>query len=93
MAFWVYVLECADGSYYVGHTDNPERRVAQHDSGEVPGYTTNRRPVRLKWSETLATREEALAAEFRIKGWSRAKKEALMVGDWARVSQLARNRQ
>jgi len=89
--FFVYLLECADGSYYVGHTDDLARRMAQHDAGEIEGYTHERRPVRLMWSQETATREEALAAEMRIKGWSRVKKQALIAGDWERVSELARS--
>jgi LAO/AO transport system kinase len=88
--FHVYLLQCADGSYYVGHTDELARRVAQHEAGELPGYTHERRPVSLVWHQEAATREEALAAELRIKGWSRAKKEALITGDWERLKQLAR---
>ena len=63
MAFWVYMLECDDKSYYVGHTENLEGRVAQHQSGEIRGYTQNRRPVRLVFSENFPTRLEALEAE------------------------------
>jgi tRNA/rRNA methyltransferase len=88
--FHVYMLRCADGSYYVGHTDELARRVAQHEAGELPGYTNERRPVKLVWQQETATREEALAAELRIKGWSRAKKEALISGDWDRLRRLAR---
>jgi predicted GIY-YIG superfamily endonuclease len=90
--FWVYILRCRDGSYYTGHTDELERRLAQHDSGEIPGcYTFTRRPLKLVFSQSFATREEALAAERQIKGWSRKKKEAMMRGDWAEVSRLARS--
>lgn len=93
MSFHAYLLRCADGSFYAGHTDDLERRIAQHDAGTMPCYTLSRRPVTLVWHERFGTREEALAAERRIKGWSRAKKEALIAGDWARVSALAKNRQ
>src|SRR2546428_11138232 len=86
------MLRCSDGSYYVGHTDALERRVAQHQAGEIDGYTHERRPVELVWTQETATREEALAAERQIKGWGRAKKEALMAGDWERVRQLAKSR-
>ena len=89
--FFVYLLRCADGSYYAGHTDDLEHRVAQHGAGEIEGYTSRRRPVELVWSAETSSREEALASELRIKGWSRAKKEALIAGDWARVSELARS--
>ncbi len=90
--FFVYLLWCADGTYYVGHTDELERRVAQHGLGEVEGYTSTRLPVELVWSQETASREEALAAELRIKGWGRGKKEALIRGDWDEVSRLARSR-
>ena len=73
MAFWTYLLHCADRSFYVGHTDDLERRMGQHQTGELGGYTSPRLPLTLVWSETFQTREEALAAELRIKGWSRAK--------------------
>ena len=91
MTFWVYILRCADGLYYTGHTDNLERRVAQHQAGEIPGFTVMRRPLRLVFSQEFATREEALAAELQIKPWSRRKKEALMRGIGAR-SALRRRR-
>jgi len=90
--FFVYLLRCADGTYYAGHTDELERRVAQHQAGEIEGYTHERRPVELVWSQETASREEALSAERRIKGWGRAKKEALIAGDWERVKELARSR-
>jgi len=90
--FFVYMLECADGTYHVGHTDELALRVAQHEAGEIPGYTRERRPVRLVWSQETASRDEALAAERRIKGWGRAKKEALIVGDRERIGELARSR-
>ncbi len=93
MAFWTYLLRCSDGSYYAGHTDDIDIRMAQHESGSLAGYTAKRRPVLLVWSDTFMTRDDAFAAERRIKGWSRAKKEALMKGDWDRIRQLARNRQ
>jgi predicted GIY-YIG superfamily endonuclease len=92
MAFWVYVLRCSDGSYYTGHTDNLERRFNMHQSGEIPGYTQTRLPVELMFSQSCATREEALAAELQIKGWSRAKKEALFRGDWGAINRLGRGK-
>lgn len=64
-------------------------RVAQHHSGEVGGFTTTRRPVFLVWCQAFETREEALADERRIKGWSRAKKEALIRGDWKAIQRFA----
>ena len=86
------MLRCADGSYYVGHTDDLDRRLAQHQAGELAGcYTQDRRPVEHAWSGEAMTRDEALAFERRIKGWPRAKKEALIEGDWDRVTQLAKS--
>ncbi|WP_332817809.1 TrmH family RNA methyltransferase [Sphingopyxis sp.] len=89
MTFWAYMLRCRDGSYYVGHTDQLEYRIGQHQSGEIPGYTATRRPVELVWSADLPSRIEALEAERQIKGWSRAKKEALIHRDWTTIRRLA----
>jgi putative endonuclease len=91
MASWAYLLRCGDGSYYAGHTDALEQRVAQHQHGRAGDYTARRQPVALVWSQDLSSRLEALEAERQIKGWSRAKKEALIAGDWERVSQLAQS--
>jgi predicted GIY-YIG superfamily endonuclease len=90
MSFWVYILKCADASYYTRHTDDLEARVGAHESGEMPGYTQSRRPVKLAFAQEFPTRKEALESERQIKGWSRAKKEAMMRGDWAKVSALFR---
>jgi predicted GIY-YIG superfamily endonuclease len=90
MAFHTYILCCRDGSYYVGHTDDLERRFAQHSTGALGGYTARRLPVTFLWSQSFQTRDDAFAAERRLKGWSRAKKEAMMAGDWVLVSELAR---
>ena len=92
MAFWVYILRCADGSYYTGHTDNLEKRIGQHTTGGIAScYTFKRRPLELVFSQDFPTREEALASEQQIKGWSRKKKEAMMRGDWSEVSRLAKS--
>jgi len=90
MGFWVYILKCSDGRYYTGHTDNLDRRFAEHQNGGFSDFTSRRRPVTLMWQETFQTRLEALAIEARIKPWSRAKKEALIAGDWAGLSFFAR---
>ena len=68
MSFYVYILRCADGSYYTGHTDQIERRVAGHERGEIPGYTFSRRPIELVFVEDYSSREEAFARERQIKG-------------------------
>ncbi len=90
MSFWVYILRCADGSYYTGHTDSLEKRISEHQNGLSDSYTATRLPVELVFSQPCSTREEALAAERQIKGWSRKKKAAMMRGDWAEVSRLAK---
>ncbi|OYX63569.1 MAG: hypothetical protein B7Y88_12375 [Sphingomonadales bacterium 32-64-17] len=92
MPFHAYLLRCNDGSYYAGHTDDLELRMAQHSTGALGGYTAKRLPVQLVWSDSFPTRDEAFAVERQIKGWSRAKKEALIARDWERVSSLARKR-
>ena len=93
MAFWVYILECVDGSYYVGHSDNLEDRLLQHQSGALGGYTKHRRPVRVVYSQEFLTRDAVFAAERQVKGWTRKKKEALIRGDLDELRRLARGRQ
>jgi tRNA/rRNA methyltransferase len=90
MSFWAYILRCADGSYYVGHTDDLQARIGAHQSGLIEGYTQKRRPVSLVWSQDFPERDQAFRAERQIKGWSRAKKEALIRGDWDGVRFLSR---
>jgi predicted GIY-YIG superfamily endonuclease len=92
MGCWVYMLCCADGSYYTGHTDNLEQQIAQHHAGEFGGYTTTRRPVKVVFAQECPSREEAFRAERQIKGWSRKKKEALLQGDWEAVNRLSRGK-
>jgi putative endonuclease len=93
MGAWLYILRCADGSYYTGTTRaDLEQRFAEHQSGRFPGFTARRRPVVLVYSEYFDQIVDAIAAERRIKGWSRAKKEALVNGDFQRISELARRR-
>ena len=92
MAFSTYLLRCCDGTYYAGHTDDLELRMAQHQTGALGGYTAKRLPVILLWLDSFPTRDQAFAMERKLKGWSRAKKEALIAGDWARISALAKKR-
>ena len=90
---WVYILKCADGSYYAGLTRNelPESREQQHNQGGDPNaYTFARRPVKLVHAEHFERLTDAIAAERQIKGWSRAKKEALIAGDWERLRKLSK---
>jgi putative endonuclease len=94
VGIYVYILRCTDGSYYVGSATGHDvsTRVDQHNAGAYPGYTFSRRPVVLIWSEYFDRITDGVAAERQIKGWSRAKKEALMRSDWTSVSRLARRR-
>jgi putative endonuclease len=90
----VYMLRCRDGSYYIGVTRRAdvEERVGEHQAGLIAGYTSARRPVELVWSEEFARIDEAVAFERQVKGWSRAKKEALMRGDYEALPALSRRR-
>jgi predicted GIY-YIG superfamily endonuclease len=92
MPFWAYMLHCRDRTLYVGHTDDLETRVAQHQDGSYKGYTARKLPVALVWSQEFATRHEAKTAELQIKGWRKEKKLALIRGDWDQISRLARAR-
>ena len=93
MSFWAYMIHCADRNFYVGHTDDLDARLGAHQSALIPGYTSTRLPVKLVWSNEFPTRYEAIQAERQLKGWSRAKKLALIRGDWELISALARNSQ
>ncbi|HET7849304.1 MAG TPA: GIY-YIG nuclease family protein [Pseudolabrys sp.] len=94
MVAFVYMLECADGSYYVGSAtgDDLSKRISEHQSGARPGYTWSRRPVKLVWSEHFDRITDAIAAERKLKGWSRAKKEALIKDDWLSIHALSKRR-
>ena len=89
---FVYILRCADRSYYVGSARGSlERRIAEHHAGSLGGYTKSRRPVTLVYAQEFDRITDAIAAERQVKGWSRAKKEALMAGDMNALRNLARN--
>ena len=83
------MLRCSDGSFYVGCTINPENRFGEHQAGTHGGYTLTRRPVETVWAEELQHIDDAITAERQIKGWSRAKKAALIQGDYGAISRLA----
>jgi predicted GIY-YIG superfamily endonuclease len=87
---WVYILRCANGAYYTGHTTNLELRLAEHQSGDADSWTRRRRPVELVFAQEMPDKDQAFLAERRIKGWSRAKKEALIAGDWDTIRLLAK---
>ena len=93
MNAFVYILRCSDGSYYVGTTRTSlEARVAEHNAGTHRGYTWNRRPVELVFHEPFDRITDAIAAERKLKGWSRAKKEALIRGDFPALKQAAKRK-
>jgi putative endonuclease len=90
MSAFVYMLRCSDGSYYVGTTRvSLEERIAQHNAGHFGGYTAKRRPVTLVFAQEFQRITDVIAAERQLKGWSRAKKEALVRGDYATIKALA----
>jgi putative endonuclease len=86
----LYILRCADGSYYVGTTRGLEARIAEHQAGTFDGYTARRRPVTPVFHQYFERIEDAVAAERQVKGWRREKKEALIRGDFAALPGLAR---
>jgi putative endonuclease len=90
---WLYILRCADSSYYVGTTRTSlDIRLAQHNDGTFPGYTSARRPVELMFSQWFDRIADAIENELKLKRWSRAKKEALIRGDFASLQQLAKRK-
>ena len=92
MKAWVYILRCSDASYYTGSTNNLELRLAQHTAGEGSQWTRSRLPVHLAFAQDFPSEHEAFLCERQIKGWSRAKKEALIAGDFELLRTLARRR-
>jgi len=90
--FYVYIVLCADGSYYTGMTNDVDRRLLEHNSGiNVKAYTFKRRPVKLVFHEQFIDFYSAEAFEKQIKGWSRRKKEALINGEYQELIRLSKN--
>jgi putative endonuclease len=88
--YYVYILKCKDNSYYVGITSNIDRRLMEHDMGKYPNaYTFKRRPVELMWFQDFVEPNQAIEFEKKIKKWSRAKKEAIINGDWDLLPELS----
>jgi predicted GIY-YIG superfamily endonuclease len=87
---FVYILRCADGSYYTGSTIDLEMRIAQHQTGYFKGYTSSRLPVELMWHQEFPSGHEAFVCERQIKGWTRAKKEALICGDFDAIHEIVK---
>jgi len=91
MRGFFYILRCADGSYYTGSTTNPDVRIASHQAGEGGDFTSRRLPIQVAYIEEFETLHEAFLLERQVKGWSRAKKEALIRGDYEALPPLAAN--
>ncbi len=88
--YYVYILQCADGSYYTGMTNNLDRRIAEHEKGlETTCYTYSRIPLLLKYCIDFQYVNDAIKREKQIKRWSRKKKEALIKGDFEELMRLA----
>ncbi|TNE40130.1 MAG: GIY-YIG nuclease family protein [Alphaproteobacteria bacterium] len=94
MPAFVYMVRCSDGRYYVGSTrgESVEKRIQEHNSGLIRGYTSQRLPVELVFSQEFQFVTDAIAAERQLKGWGRKKKEALIAGDWELISALSKRK-
>ena len=92
MSGWLYILECADGTYYVGSTRNLEHRIYQHTQGEGSKYTAKRMPIKLVCAIEFPDVNEAYQREKQVQGWSRAKREALIKGEFDKLPELAKKK-
>ncbi len=93
MGAWLYILKCSDGSFYTGTTRaDLDKRIGDHQAGAFDGYTATRTPVVLVFAEFFERITDAIAVERQIKGWSRAKKKALIAGDYATLQRAAKRR-
>jgi putative endonuclease len=88
----LYILECADGSYYTGSTWEIERRLAEHEQGLAANFTRKHLPVKLVFAEEFDSMDDAFRREKQVQGWSRAKKRALIEGRMDDLPALARKR-
>jgi len=88
---YMYILECADGSYYTGSTWDLDRRLREHQNGEGANHTKKRLPVKLIYYEAYDRVEDAFLREKQVQGWSRRKKEALMAGNREKLIEFSRN--
>lgn len=90
--YYTYILECSDKSYYVGMTNDLERRLIQHKNGSGKfNYTSIRLPVKLVWHIQCTNPNEAIRIEKQLKGWSRRKKEALIQENWQNLIEFSKN--
>ncbi len=92
--YYIYILLCSDNSYYIGVTNNIERRVLQHENGvNSKSYTYNKRPIHLIYTEEFVDIKQAIAREKQLKKWTRAKKEALVNNDMQELINLSKSKQ
>ncbi|WP_282085230.1 GIY-YIG nuclease family protein [Aquimarina algiphila] len=90
--YYAYIVECSDGSFYTGMTNDLERRMNEHNEGKKLGcYTYNKLPVILKWFEMFTSPNEAIRIEKQVKGWSRRKKIALIEENWGKLVEYSKN--
>ena len=93
MNAWVYILSCKGGAFYVGSTRGDlDMRVSEHNAGKHPGFTKSRRPMTLVYSQSFKHITGAVAAERQVKGWGRAKKKALILGNFEALKVLSKSR-
>jgi len=90
--YWVYIIRCADGSYYTGSSRDLEKRLQAHEEGRAAAYTARRRPLYLAFSEKHDTMEAARRRELQIKRWTRKKKEALITGNEKSLKSMDKKR-
>jgi len=92
--YYVYIVQCQDSSYYIGITNDIDRRLWEHNTGySKTSYTYPRRPVELKYFEHFTDSTQAIIREKQIKGWTREKKEALFTENWDLIKELSRRKQ
>ncbi|WP_228237110.1 GIY-YIG nuclease family protein [Allomuricauda sp. M10] len=89
MKGFVYILKCSDGSYYTGSTIDLEKRISEHQDGKGANHTKKRLPVKLIYVEEYLNIASAFEREKQIQGWSRAKKEALVMGEYQALPDLS----
>ncbi len=91
-SYYIYILQCSDGSYYTGVTNDVKKRLYEHQEGLIVGcYTHNKRPVKLLYTEEFSDVRDAIAREKQIKGWTRKKKEALISGKFDNLIVFSRS--
>jgi len=90
--YYVYIVECSDGLFYTGITNDLDKRIEQHNAGtKKNAFTFKRRPVQLKWYEQFTDPSQAIQFEKQLKGWNRKKKLAIIQGRWLDLPKLSRN--